>query len=36
VRLQPPTHGQHSAELLAALGYNTDQVADFQARRVVA
>jgi crotonobetainyl-CoA:carnitine CoA-transferase CaiB-like acyl-CoA transferase len=36
VRLQPPTRGQHSAELLAALGYDEAQVADFVARRVVA
>ena len=36
VRLQPPTRGQHSAELLAELGYDEAQVADFVARRVVA
>ena len=36
VRLDPPTRGQHTTELLAALGYNDDQVADFVARRVVA
>jgi crotonobetainyl-CoA:carnitine CoA-transferase CaiB-like acyl-CoA transferase len=36
VRLQPPTRGQHTMELLAALGYNEAQVADFVARRVVA
>jgi len=36
VRLQPPTRGQHTLELLAALGYNEAQVADFVARRVVA
>jgi crotonobetainyl-CoA:carnitine CoA-transferase CaiB-like acyl-CoA transferase len=36
VRLQPPTRGQHTLELLAALGYDEAQVADFVARRVVA
>ncbi len=36
VRLQPPTRGQHTMALLAALGYNEAQVADFVARRVVA
>ena len=36
VRLQPPTRGQHTTELLAALGYNDDQVADLVARQVVA
>jgi crotonobetainyl-CoA:carnitine CoA-transferase CaiB-like acyl-CoA transferase len=36
VRLQPPTRGQHTPELLAALGYNADQVADLVARQVVA
>ncbi len=36
VRLQPPTRGQHTIALLAALGYNEAQVADFVARRVVA
>ena len=36
VRLQPPTRGQHTMELLAALGYNEAQVADFVARQVVA
>ena len=36
VRLQPPTRGQHSAELLAELGYDEAQVADFVARQVVA
>ena len=36
VRLQPPTRGQHTHELLDALGYDADQVADFLARRVVA
>jgi crotonobetainyl-CoA:carnitine CoA-transferase CaiB-like acyl-CoA transferase len=36
VRLQPPTRGQHSAELLAELGYDEAQVADFVLRRVVA
>jgi crotonobetainyl-CoA:carnitine CoA-transferase CaiB-like acyl-CoA transferase len=36
VRLQPPTRGQHTLELLAELGYDEAQVADFVARRVVA
>ena len=36
VRLQPPTRGQHSAELLAELGYDEAQVADFVLRQVVA
>ena len=36
VRLQPPTRGQHTMALLAALDYNEAQVADFVARRVVA
>ena len=36
VRLQPPTRGQHTTELLAALGYEDSQVADLVARRVVA
>ena len=36
VRLQPPTRGQHTPDLLAALGYDEAQVADFVARRVVA
>ena len=36
VRLQPPTRGQHTMELLAALGYNDNQAADFVSRRVVA
>ena len=36
VRLDPPTRGQHTTELLAALGYNEAQVADFLARQVVA
>jgi hypothetical protein len=36
VRLQPPTRGQHTLELLAALGYDEARVADFVARRVVA
>jgi crotonobetainyl-CoA:carnitine CoA-transferase CaiB-like acyl-CoA transferase len=36
VRLQPPTRGQHTPDLLAALGYNADQVADLVARQVVA
>ena len=36
VRLQPPTRGQHTTELLAALGYDDEQVADLVARQVVA
>ncbi len=36
VRLQPPTRGQHSAELLAELGYDAQQIADFLDRHVVA
>ena len=36
VRLQPPTRGQHTTELLAALGYDDEQVADLLARQVVA
>ena len=36
VRLQPPTRGQHTMELLAALGYDEAQVADLVARQVVA
>jgi crotonobetainyl-CoA:carnitine CoA-transferase CaiB-like acyl-CoA transferase len=36
VRLQPPTRGQHTPDLLAALGYDEAQVADFVLRRVVA
>ncbi len=36
VRLQPPTRGQHTTELLAALGYDEAQVADLVARQVVA
>ena len=36
VRLQPPTRGQHTVELLSALGYGAEQVADLLARRVTA
>jgi crotonobetainyl-CoA:carnitine CoA-transferase CaiB-like acyl-CoA transferase len=36
VRLQPPTRGQHTTELLAALGYEAQQIADFLDRHVVA
>ena len=36
VRLQPPTCGQHTAELLAALGYDAAQIAALQAQAAVA
>ncbi len=36
VRLQPPTRGQHTAELLAGLGYDSAEIAALQASHAVA
>jgi crotonobetainyl-CoA:carnitine CoA-transferase CaiB-like acyl-CoA transferase len=36
VRLHPPRMGEHTAELLQALGYTAADVAALRARRVVA
>ena len=36
VRLQPPRQGEHTAELLGALGYSPDEVHHLQQRAVVA
>jgi crotonobetainyl-CoA:carnitine CoA-transferase CaiB-like acyl-CoA transferase len=36
VRLDPPTLGEHTDELLAELGYGPDDVADLRGRRVLA
>ncbi len=36
VRLQPPKLGQHTAELLASLGFSESDVAALQARSAVA
>jgi crotonobetainyl-CoA:carnitine CoA-transferase CaiB-like acyl-CoA transferase len=36
VRLQPPTLGQHTVELLTALGYSADAVAALRASHTVA
>jgi len=36
VRLQPPTLGQHTVELLSALGYSADAVAALRESRTVA
>ncbi|MDP3617560.1 MAG: CoA transferase, partial [Rhodoferax sp.] len=36
VRLQPPTLGQHTAELLAALGYSSADIGFLRKRRAVA
>ena len=36
VRLQPPRQGEHTAELMGALGYSADEIHDLQQRAVVA
>ncbi len=35
VRLQPPTKGQHTAELLAGLGYSAEAIAELRSSRAV-
>jgi crotonobetainyl-CoA:carnitine CoA-transferase CaiB-like acyl-CoA transferase len=35
VRLQPPTKGQHTAELLAGLGYSAEAIAALRSSRAV-
>ena len=35
VRLAPPVHGQHTAELLAELGYDEAAVASFTSNKTV-
>ena len=36
LRLQPPVLGQHTAELMAQLGYSAEQVQALQAQGAVA